>query len=146
MTKFKEVASKCCGRFYPFNINELKYEFKKVLELLDIQAKKAGEEVIQQGLSLLKKAADSLVYRMKDREPVHDEKKLFGIKKGRKHYWKDIGLLTHHEPEPKQKILKQNNLSLGKFSSILIKSEDLSYYNNGARKNTFIKSEIKIND
>ncbi|MEP6584386.1 MAG: hypothetical protein ABJA90_08960, partial [Ginsengibacter sp.] len=49
------------GGVQAFTENILMDGGKKVLELLDIQAKKAGEEVIQQGLSLLKKAGGGAI-------------------------------------------------------------------------------------
>ncbi len=48
------------GGVQAFTENALKDGGKKVLELLTIDAKKAGEEVIQQGLSLLKKGAGGI--------------------------------------------------------------------------------------
>lgn len=88
---------------------------------------------------LLSKAADSYVYRMKEREPVHDERTFFGIKKGRKMFWPNIGLITNHDPLPKKSILKKYNLKLGLCANKLLNSKDLSYYNNGARSNSYIK-------
>ena len=49
------------GGVQAFTENALKDGGKKVLELLNIDAQKAGEEVIQQGLSLLKKGAGGAV-------------------------------------------------------------------------------------
>ena len=48
------------GGVQAFTENALQDGGKKVLELLTIDAKKAGEEVIQQGLSLLKKGAGGI--------------------------------------------------------------------------------------
>jgi len=89
--------------------------------------------------NLLKKASESYVYRMTEREPVHDERKFFRIKKGRKKYWPKIGLLTHHEPEPKKIILKKNKIDVGEYSHKLITSKNLEYYNQGIRKNIYVK-------
>jgi hypothetical protein len=94
--------------------------------------------------NVLNKVAEEYIYRMREREPIHDEKKFFGIKKGRKMYWKDIGLLTHHEPEPKQKILKSLGLKKGENMNRLILSTDLSYYNNGVKKITYSKGDKKV--
>ena len=78
---------------------------------------------------------------MTDREPVHDEKHFFGIKKGRKMYWPNIGLLTHHDPKPKQKLLKNLGIRVGKNINRLITTSDLSYYNNGATKTSYINGK-----
>ncbi|MBU1046469.1 hypothetical protein KKH36_01665 [Patescibacteria group bacterium] len=95
--------------------------------------------------NLLKKVAKSYVYRMKDREPVHDERKLFWINKGRKMYWENIGLITYHDPKPKRDILKKLNLQVGKYSEYLISSTDLGYYNKGVKKTSYLKDDKKIN-
>jgi len=70
---------------------------------------------------------------LKDREPVHsniDEKGNWV----RNMYWTKMGLLTHHEPEPKKAILKKEKIVNGKNVELLLKSKDLSYYNNGISK------------
>jgi hypothetical protein len=95
--------------------------------------------------NLLKKISEDHIFRMFEREPVHDEKSFFGIKKGRKMYWPNIGLVTHHEPEPKQKILRNLSVGVGEFSNKLINSKDLSYYNNGLRKTVYKKGDKIIN-
>ncbi len=94
--------------------------------------------------NLLKKISEAHLYRMVEREPVHDERKWFGIKKGRKMYWSDIGLLTHHEPEPKREILREIKLPLGEHAHRLITSTDLSYYNNGVKKTVYAIGSKKI--
>lgn len=74
--------------------------------------------------------ARSKVHSIIEREPVHshiDENGLWV----RKMYWSEIGLITNHKPDEKQKILKDLNLRVGKFASKLIDSTDTSYYNNG---------------
>lgn len=94
---------------------------------------------------MLKGVAEAHIYRMTEREPVHDVRTWFGIiKKGRKMYWKDIGLLTHHDPEPKRAILIKEGLDLGEHTHRLIVSSDLSYYNKGVKKTEYIKGEKKI--
>lgn len=94
---------------------------------------------------LLRKISNTYVYRMKEREPVHDEKTFFGMKKGRKMYWPDLGILGHHEPEPKKAILKKFGLNLGTHSKRLVESTDLNYYNQGVKRTTFTKGNEKIN-
>jgi hypothetical protein len=96
--------------------------------------------------NLWKKVAESYIYRMKDREPVHNEQKLFGVRisKYRKMYWKAIGLLTHHEPAPKRTILRKMNIISGKYTQKLIEAKDLSYYNSGVQKTVFKKGNNVI--
>ncbi len=94
----------------------------------------------------LGKIANEYIYRIREREPIHDEKKFFRVKKGRKMYWPKIGLITHHEPEPKQKILKKLNVNIGKNADRLIQANDLSYYNQGIRKVKFTKQNKDIGD
>jgi hypothetical protein len=94
--------------------------------------------------NLITKVATEHIYRMKEREPVHDEKTWFGIKKGRKMYFPEIGLLTHHEPKPKQKILKQLELNIGENANKLINSHNLDYYNNGVSKLRYFKGNKSI--
>lgn len=96
--------------------------------------------------NLTKKIAYEHIYHMKDREPVHEDKgKLFGEKKGiRKMYWPKIGLITHHEPIPKQKALKQWSLSLGTYGNRFLSANDLAYYNSGFTKTTFAKGKKKL--
>jgi len=96
--------------------------------------------------NLLTKICEAHIYRMKEREPVHDARNFLGIiKKGRKMYWPSIGLVTYHEPEPKREILKKMNLRLGEHANRLISSKDLSYYNQGTRKTSYIKKEADLN-
>ena len=75
----------------------------------------------------LKFLGESKILNLKDRSPVHynADKNGFSI---RKKYWPKMGLLTHHEPLPKQKILKQMKISEGKYIGKLISSNNLSYY------------------
>jgi len=70
---------------------------------------------------------------MKERTPIHLK---VDIKDNwiRKMYWPKIGLLTHHDPGPKKKILKKIGIKKGENIKKLINSTDLSYYNKGIRK------------
>lgn len=82
---------------------------------------------------IARKIAIEKTLSLKDREPVHssiDEKGNWV----RKMYWPKMGLLTHHEPEPKRNILKKEKISNGKNIEMLLKNKDLSYYNNGVSK------------
>jgi hypothetical protein len=94
--------------------------------------------------NLVTKVATEHIYRMTEREPVHDEKGWFGVKKGRRMYFPEIGLLTYHEPKPKQKILRKLKLKLGENAEKLINSSDLSYYNNGVGKLRYFKAGKEI--
>lgn len=67
---------------------------------------------------------------MEEREPIHERVDENGLWV-RKMYWEDIGLITEHKPENKQKILNSLRLEVGPNSDKLRKSTDLSYYNNG---------------
>jgi hypothetical protein len=67
---------------------------------------------------------------LKDREPVHSRIRKDGLWV-RKMYWPKMGLLTHHDPLPKKKILKAEKITSGKNIEKLLEREDLSYYNNG---------------
>lgn len=98
--------------------------------------------------NILKPVAESHIYRMADREPVHtnsDENLIF--KKGgwkRKMYVQKMGLITHHDPIPKQKILKNWKLILAEHGNKFLNAKDLSYYNRGLDKNVYVKNGKKI--
>jgi hypothetical protein len=97
--------------------------------------------------NLLYRVAYDSLYIMKEREPVHVKHGpgLFGkAHTDRTMYWPNMGLLTHHEPEPKKKILKKLNLKEGEEIKRLVTSSDLSYYNRGHKKTAFIKGDKKI--
>lgn len=93
--------------------------------------------------NILKRVADEHIYRMREREPVHQdgqENLIFKINYfRRKMYWPDIGLATYHEPEPKRCILKKIKLNGGESMSRLLGSKDLSYYNRGIRKTRYVR-------
>lgn len=80
-----------------------------------------------------RKTAIQKLLDLKDRIPVHSHIDENGCWM-RNMYWSKIGLLTHHEPEQKKKILKKEKVTNGKNIEILLKSKDLSYYNNGISK------------
>lgn len=98
--------------------------------------------------NILKAVAESHVYRMKEREPVHiygKENTFFKNEEYRRTmYWPKIGLITHHDPVPKQKILKEWKLELGKHADTFLTAKDVSYYNRGLDKNVFTKNGKKI--
>ncbi len=99
--------------------------------------------------NLLKKIADAHIYRMKEREPVHDDMRARWFfpknESVRKMYYKSIGLITHHDPVPKQKSLRDWKLNLGQFGQNFLNARDLSYYNRGLERNSFSKNGNKIN-
>lgn len=98
--------------------------------------------------NILKPVAESHIYRMKDREPVHtnSEENLVFRSGGWKRmmYVAKMGLIMHHDPMPKQKILKKWKLLLGESGNKFLNATDLSYYNRGLDKNVFIKNGKKI--
>lgn len=73
------------------------------------------------------------IHHLVEREPVHYfEKTFFRRSRGerkRRMYWEAMGLITHHEPEPKQKVLREWNLNLGKEGQRFLSTKDLSYFN-----------------
>jgi hypothetical protein len=95
--------------------------------------------------NLIRKIAEQYVYRMREREPVHDVKTFWGIKRGRKMFWPKIGLVTYHEPDLKRILLKKNNLPLGLAGKQLLESLDLNYFNKGVRKTGFNKGSASVN-
>jgi len=66
---------------------------------------------------------------LKERMPVHLNAEWL-----RKHYWPRMGLLTHHEAEPKRKILKKMNINVGKYLEKLVTSDNLDYFNPAIKK------------
>lgn len=88
--------------------------------------------------NLINEISYKRINQTKEREPVHINYKKW-LKKPylvRRMYWKKLGLITHHEPIPKQKALKEWNLNLGKHGQYFLNAKDLSYYNEG-----FIKTK-----
>jgi hypothetical protein len=98
--------------------------------------------------NILKPVAESHIYKMVDREPVHTNcKENLIFKKGgwkRKMYVPKMGLITHHNPIQKQKIFKEWKLTLGESGNKFLSAKDLSYYNRGLDKNLYIKNGKKI--
>lgn len=83
--------------------------------------------------NLIDEKARKRVNQIIEREPVNIEYKKWFKEPHleRRMYWKKIGLLTHHEPAPKQKALKERNLNLGKYGQRFLIAKDLDYYNKG---------------
>jgi hypothetical protein len=130
--RFKEFMEKYSEVFY--------YEDKNVF-LERVFALRFKQAIIKSSKmrseNLLKKIAEKHLYRMVEREPIHEEKSWFNKKSQRKMYWENIGLLGHHEPRPKQAILKKIQLEIGEQAKRLITSADLSYYNRGIKKGEY---------
>jgi len=82
---------------------------------------------------IARKIAIEKTLMLNDRQPVHShiDKQGNWI---RNMYWPKMGLLTHHEVEPKKKILRKEKIVNGKNIEILLKNKDLSYFNNGISK------------
>ena len=79
-----------------------------------------------------KKAIEKMLV-LKDRESVHSH--IDGEGNWiRKMYWSKMGLLTHHEPLPKKKILKTKKISEGENIKKLLETHDLSYFNGGVSR------------
>ena len=85
---------------------------------------------------------------MIDREPIHTVGEENLIFKGggwkRTMYVPKMGLITHHDPIPKQKALKEWELTLGEYGNKFLNTKDLSYYNRGLDKNVYVKNGKKI--
>ena len=97
---------------------------------------------------MLKPVAASYIYRMKDREPVHvsGQERIF-FKNDiytRTMYWPDIGLITHHDPIEKQRVLKRQDVSLGEFGNKFLKAKGLDYYNRGLNYHMVTRNGEKI--
>jgi len=98
--------------------------------------------------NILKPVAESHIYRMVDREPVHtnSEENLI-LKSGgwkRFMYVPKIGLITHHDPVEKQQILKRWNVTLGEYGNKFLSTKDITYFNRGLDKNVYLKNGKKI--
>lgn len=72
--------------------------------------------------------ARSKIFQIFEREPVHSHINNEG-NWVRKMYWPEIGLITHHDPKEKQKIVKLLKLHFGENLQKFINSNDLSYFN-----------------
>lgn len=80
-----------------------------------------------------RKASINRLLDLKGRTPVHSHIDENGNWIRRMH-WPEMGLLTHHEPEPKREILKQAKINGGECVKRLLESDDLSYYNDGVSR------------
>ena len=140
--QYKEFKEKYEELFF---YNDQTVYLENVLIVRFRQAIARSIEVVSD--NILKPIAESYIYRMVDREPVHRiRKNIFSLTRSWKRYMyvKKIGLITHHDPIPKQKVLKKWNLKLGEYGNKFLYAEDLSYYNRGLDKNVYIKNGNKI--
>lgn len=96
--------------------------------------------------NLLKSVARAHVYEMKEREPVHyQQRRLFRKPIGKRTmYWRTMGLLTHHDPEEKRRVLRTYRLSQGAQIQRFLSATDLTYFNGGKRLTTFRKNDENI--
>ncbi len=96
--------------------------------------------------NLINKLAYEHVYHLREREPIHIPVKKFfkKIKTERTMYNKEMGLITHHDPLPKQRVLKTWNLTLGTYGNQFLTSKDLTAFNKGLTKTYYSKDGKKI--
>lgn len=87
--------------------------------------------------NLAAKITREYIYHMIEREPVHSGWT-------RKMYWPKMGLITHHDPEPKRKILRQWKLKLGDYGNKLLGAKSLNYYNMGLVKTMYKKGKKNV--
>jgi len=98
--------------------------------------------------NLLRPVAADHIYRLSDREPVHEvgsERRFFKRNYWERYmYWPKMELITHHDPIEKQKVLRKWNLGLGEYGKKFLAASDLTYYNHGLNKHTFSRHSKKI--
>ena len=143
---------------FPLRYTEFVHKYSEIFSYQDImifpervfalrfkQAITKSVEIPSENLS--KKVAEEHIYRLSEREPVHKRQGYwFQFKrKDRDMYWPNIGLITHHDPIPKQKALQSWHLELGKYGKEFLETKDLGYYNSGFTKTTYIKGDKKLN-
>lgn len=131
-------------KLFPFEYGVFSKKYSEVLDyllrntilerLFSIRLIQAlGRSMKIPGEHLRRMVALKMIYRMKEREPVHLETK---TKYDRKMFYPKINLLTHHDPKEKRKILKASK-DIFKGTNILklLTSKNLDYYNGGHVKN-----------
>lgn len=98
--------------------------------------------------NLARQIAEKYVYRMTEREPVHyfqrPISRLFRAVHHRRAYWPNIGLITHHDPIPKQKAAAEFKLSLGQYGTQFLAASNLSYFNAGLASKSASKDKKTI--
>ena len=135
-------------KLFPMRYEEFRDKYSDLLFYQDTQAypervilARFKEAIMRLGLpseNLVGRLAKAYLYIIKEREPVHAHNWR------RKMYWPAMGLITHHEPQPKQKALKTWELSLGKYGNAFLKAKKLDYYNNSFRKTAYINGDKKF--
>jgi hypothetical protein len=99
----------------------------------------------------LTRKKDDLLYRISEREPVHNFykdrvyrpkaplstriKKFLDIdfRGYRNMYWPSIEMLTHHDPKTKQKHLRNHQYPQTKYTKKFLNSTNLEYFNNHSK-------------
>ncbi len=92
--------------------------------------------------NLVEKIAQAHIYHLIEREPIHYDLKRFlqktiGV---RVMYWPKLGLITHHDPVEKQKVLRPYQLLLGEYGKRFLDAASLDYFNNGLTKTAYKKN------
>lgn len=147
------------SNFFPIKYKEFKNKFEELFFYNDqtiylenvfmIRFKQAIARSIKiVSDNVLKPVAESHIYRITDREPIHkvgQENVIFKTNVWKRTmYISKMGLITHHDPIPKQKVLREWKLTLGHHGDIFLNAKDLSYYNRGLNKNIYVKNGKKI--
>lgn len=146
---FKVIDLKWASKYdlYPLRYTEFVNKYSEVFSYQDIlifpervlalrfkQSVAKSVQIPSENLS--KKVALGYVYGLTEREPVHKRPGYwFQFKrKDRDMYWPTMGLITHHDPIPKQTALKDWHLTLGEHGKRFLEARDLAYYNAGSTK------------
>jgi hypothetical protein len=77
----------------------------------------------------LRYEAINKIHSITEREPIHTNRENAPVL--RKLYWPEIGLITNHDPQDKQTILKENKIDCGPECHNLLTSTDLRNFNLG---------------
>ncbi len=76
--------------------------------------------------SLQRSILESRIHHMLEREPIHiDERNTERVM-----YWKELGILTHHDAHAKQQALREWNIPLGPEGRRFIRATTFDYFNN----------------
>lgn len=147
------------SRLFPLQFTEFKSKYEELffyndqtiyLEVVFIVrfVQAIARSIVTVSDNILRPVAKSYIHRMIDREPVHtNSKENLIFKKGgfkRNMHVPKMGLITHHDPIPKQEVLKRWKLSLGEHGQKFLGAKDLTYYNRALDKNVYVKNGKKI--
>jgi hypothetical protein len=130
------------SKLFPLNYMDFSGKYKELLDylgrntilehLFSVRLLQALERSLYiPGDHLRRMVATKVMYRMKEREPVHIED---SKKYERNMYYPKIHLLTHHDPKIKKNILKKYKITSPHINKLL-KEKKLDYYNGGHVKN-----------